>query len=442
MAASKIADNVYAVGGKAAVYLSKDKIPTHTPTPINKDASDSGEWCNWGDDNLYPQRLMRKVNDSGTAQGGLEVLKSAHYGIGFRLYEGVETDTGVNFRERLLSSYPDIQTFFDTVGFDIFLSEIISDYEDFRLAFPEFLLSPNGQEIISVQRLQAANCRFAIPNKSGIIEKVFYNSDWENYNKEFTEQIFCFDSKFSIAEIKEYCKQNGITRFTIPVIDALTIEKVYPSVNWHSSFTNGWLDVALSVPELKKAMFEQQFHIKYLIHVADDYFAHKYGQQIWMGFSAEEQEKIRIDFVDAVDDHITGNKAGGRSLISPFFRDQSGKEIKGIQIEPLPEPNGNGEFLLDATAANTEILFPMGVDPCLLGAGIPGGKNLSGSGSDKREAYTILCSRLPIKQIRTLYIFIIIRIWNEWPANLVGKLPNYNLTTLDKNPNGVEVITN
>lgn len=84
----------------------------------------------------------------------------------------------------------------------------------------------------------------------------------------------------------------------------------------------------------------------------------------------------------------------------------------------------------------------MGVDPSLLGGGIPGGKNLSGSGSDKREAYTILCARLPKKQIRTLRVFEIIQEWNEWDPSLVMKLPNYNLTTLDKNPNGQQKVVN
>jgi hypothetical protein len=128
----------------------------------------------------------------------------------------------------------------------------------------------------------------------------------------------------------------------------------------------------------------------------------------------------------------------GRSIISPFFRDTSGKEIKGIQVEEIPQNQSNGEFLLDASAGNSEILFPMGVDPSLLGAGIPGGKNLSGSGSDKREAYTILCTRMPKKRIRTVRPFEVVQEWNGWNPALVAKLPNLNLTTLDKNKDGQE----
>lgn len=190
-------------------------------------------------------------------------------------------------------------------------------------------------------------------------------------------------------------------------------------------------------------MYEKQFNFKYLIHIADDYFLHRYGRDVWEEFSAEKKEKLRDEMATKIDEEMSGNEAGGKSLISPFFRDKnSGELIKGIQIEEVPQTLVNGEFLPDASAGNSEILFSMGVDPALLGAGIPGGKNLSGSGSDKREAYTILCARLPRKHARTLKVFRIIQKWNGWNPDYVAKLPNINLTTLDKNPNGQQKVVN
>lgn len=186
-------------------------------------------------------------------------------------------------------------------------------------------------------------------------------------------------------------------------------------------------------------MFENQLNFKYLIHIADDYFAHRYGQEAWREFTPEEQENKRTELVESIDKKLAGNESAGRSLISPFFRDRNSSSdtpIKGVQIEAIKQDQSNGDFLLDASAGNSEILFPMGVDPCLLGAGIPGGKNQSGSGSDKREAYTILCSRLPAKHAVTLEIFLTIRDWNGWDQGLIGKFPNVQLTTLDKNPTG------
>ncbi|WP_194299455.1 hypothetical protein [Chryseobacterium indologenes] len=442
----KIAQDIYSVGGKsntAAVFFNKVKDPTHTNFKANNtDSLISGKWLPWGDNNLYPQDFEARLKKTGVAIGGLEVLTAAHFGTGFQLYQGVETEEAITFKERLASSFPEINDFFTRAKFNITISEIILDYETWRVAFPEYLLSPNGDQIISVRRIKAADCRFEVPDTNGVINNIGVNTDWANYKDENTVAIPCFASNIPIDEIKEYCKQKGIRKFTIPVIDSLLVEKTYPSVGWHSSFKNGWVDVVLSLPEFKKTMFQQQLNVKYVIHIADDYFAHIYASA-WDSFSDQEKQKKRTELVDLIDTELRGNKGAGKSIISPYFRDRnSGELIKGIQVETITQPQSSGEFLLDGSAANYEILTPMGIDPCLINGGAFGGKSLSGSGSDKREAWTILCAKFPIKQIRTLQIFENIKYWNNWDPTLFGKFPNTNLTTLDKNPNGQTKVVN
>lgn len=445
----KIDSNTYIVGGNTIVRTQtkgeskKAKGESHSPTKINDNNELGAEnWCDWGDDNQYPKTLMQKMSKIGAAVGGLEVLCSAHYGVGLKIYELWETEKGdAVFQEKIPSSVPEIYDFFDRTQFELTLSDIIADYETFGVAFVEYLLSPNGEEIISVVRQQASYCRFEKP-KNGIINNVIINTAWgeTDFDAKQNIKVPCFSQFLSVQEIKDYCKEKNIRKFIIPVINTLLIEKVYPSVGWHSSLKSGWVDVVLSVPELKKMMFEQQFNFKYLVHIADDYFSHRYGKDEWAKFDNQLKEKYRTDLVNAIDEEMSGNKGAGKSLISPYFRDASGGLIKGIQIEPIEQPQANGEFLPDASAGNQEILFAMGVDPCLLGAGVPGGKNLSGSGSDKREAWTILSARLPRKHIHTLAVFRNIQKWNGWNTDYVARFPNINLTTLDKNKNGQEKI--
>ena len=442
----ELSTGVYAVGGRsngAAMFFNAVKDPVHSSFKQNiTDSLVNGKWLPWGENNLYPQEFGTKLKKTGVAVGGLEVLTAAHFGTGFRIYQGIETEEAIIFRERLVSFDPNISAFYYRCKFDIVISEIITDYETFRVAFPEYLLSPNGDQIISVRRIKAADCRFEKPDPAGIIWNIGVNTDWENYKEENTMPVPCFGANIPIEEIKAYCKQKGIRKFTIPVIDTLLIEKTYPSVGWHASFKNGWVDVVLSIPAFKKAMFEQQLNFKYLIHVADDYFHHMLGAD-WELLSPEEKQQKRQNLVDVIDNTLKGNEAAGRSLISPFFRDrESGKEIKGIQIEETPQPQANGDFLMDSSAANYEILTAMGVDPCLITGGAFGGKSMAGSGSDKREAWTILCAKLPIKQIKTLQIWENIKFWNGWDPDLYGKFPSINLTTLDKNPNGQTKVVN
>jgi len=440
-----ISKGIHIVGGSStALFFNKaNHIPSHTaPKTGVTDALVDSRWLPWGENNVYPQEFAEKLKKTGVAIGGLDVLTSSHFGTGFGLFQSVETDTTITFRERAITADERIAAFYFNCHFNIFLSEIIEDYETFRIAFPEYLLSPNGQEIISVRRLKAADCRFEKPDNTGIIWNIGVNTDWENYKPENTAAVPCFGANIPINEIKEYCKQKGIGKFTVPVIDTLLVEKSYPSVGWHSSFKNGWVDVVLSIPAFKKAMFEKQLNVKYLIHIADDYFAHIY-KGLWGDFSAEEKQKKRTELIDLIDNNMKGNEAAGKSLISPFFRDKdTGELIKGIQIEEIPQPQSNGDFLTDSSAANYEILVAMGLDPAVVTGGTFGGKSLSGSGSDKREAWTILCAKLPKKQIRTLHIFEIIKFWNGWDPTLFGKFPNVNLTTLDNNRDGQEKIVN
>ena len=443
----KITNDIYAVSGGGIVRFSgqqKTKETPHSYPKIYPETTDTDDWCNWGEDNLYPKRLMEKVEKVGAATGGLEILISAHYGTGIKIYELFETEGDATFKERIPSSVPEVYDFFDRTNFELVISDIIADYETFGVAFPEFILSPNGNIIISVMRHKATDCRFQKP-KNGVIEKVLINSAWgeSTFKKEDTIAVPCFSMNLSPNEIKAECQKRGIRKFIVPIVNTLTIEKVYPSVGWHSAYKSGWIDVVLSIPEFKKFMYEQQFNFKYLIHIADDYFLHRYGRDEWEQFDSEKKESLREELISKIDEEMRGTKAGGKSIISPFFRDKNtGELIKGIQIDEVPQTLASGEFLPDASAGNSEVLFAMGVDPALLGAGVPGGKNLSGSGSDKREAYTILCSRLPRKHARTLFVFRIIQKWNGWNPDLVAKFPNINLTTLDKNPNGQVAVKN
>lgn len=438
----KIDNDLYILSKSGAAVLFDNKHGLTAPK-AKKDLSDTDKYSVWGDDNLYPQQLTEKLNKTGAAIGGLEVLISAHYGLGFRLYQDVETEEGIVTKERARNSFPELNQFFKACRWDITMSEIVEDFETYGIAFVEYLLSPNRDKIISIKRQQAAHCRLGVPKEKGYVDKVYINTSWGGtLDEELTEEVPFYSDMHSVESLKAYCMEKKVEKFIVPVMRTLTTEKNYPKVKWHSSFANGWVDVVLSVPTFKKYMFENQLNLKFVIYVADDFFSHKFGRNEWQEMSDVQKEQERQKTIKAIDEHMSGNKAAGRSFLSPFFRDSSGNLIRGIEVVPIDDKIKDGNFLPDASAGNSEILFPMGVDPCLLGAGIPGGKNLSGSGSDKREAYTILSTRMPIKRLRTLEIFERIRDWNGWDDTLYGNFPNINLTTLDKNPNGQQVIVN
>lgn len=428
--------------GKSSVALTgfgASKVPQTIKVQIDPDNENiTADIVQWGSNNLYPQDFYnKKFLKNGAAVGGINALSSTIYGNGFGLYKKVKNGTKVELEEELLESYPDIDLFALENNLDKYWIAKIKDQSLFEIAFTEWVISANGESLTRVNRLKAAHCRFQKMEK-GRIPNVLINTDWSNAKKDYTVPIPYFDKdKMTATEIKEECKKRGVYNFCTSSSYAFVDENYYPKAGWHAVDRNGWMDVANSVPEFKQAFFEQQAHIKFLIYVSDYYFENFYKEE-WDDFDAEKRQQLREELSTAIDEHLSGNKAGGRSLISPIF-EENGKFVKGIEVTPIDDKLKEGSYLPDATAANTEILFAIGVNPAIIGSGTPGGgSNLGGSGSNIREAYTVLSATLVPKRVYVADDWIFLRSFNGWPTNLIGIFSGVNLTTLDKNPSGQE----
>lgn len=430
--------------GKSTVALTSVQGTARPATikikidPANQDVTD--EIVPWGSDNLYPQNFFnKKYLKNGAAVGGLGLLKAAINGNGFHLYKKVraEGSTAIEIQEQLISDFTDIEQFLLDNNLDKFFFEKITDQGMWQMSFTEHILSVNQDSITRIKRHKAAHCRFAPMNESGVIPFVYINTNWENEDKKYTVKIPFIDvSDMNADEIKAYCKEKKIFNFITCSVQPLVDESYYIKTDWHAVDRNGWMDVANSVPELKQAIFENQQHFKYIVYISDFYFESFYKQE-WDDFDAEKRQKLREQLSTAIDEHMSGNKAGGRSLISPIFED-TGKFVKGIEIEPIDNKLKDGSYLPDASAANSEILWAMGVNPAIIGAGTPGGQNLGGSGSNIREGYTVLSANQVPKRVYVLDDWKLWQRFNGWDKDLIGAFPGVNLTTLDKNPSGQE----
>lgn len=434
--------------GKKSVILTSTGGGSVKVKPLKIKINDTeveteNEVIQWGVNNTYPQDFYNnKFIKNGAAVGGLSALKSAHYGTGIQLVKEVQDPITfkVDLVPQLKSDFDNVDLFFKQNRINNFFYSKITDLSLFDISFTEHCLSMDKRSIVKVKRHKAAHCRFAPQDKSGVIPFVYINTDWKNYKAENTIKIDFIDtSDFTIDELKEYVAEKGITNFMTSSFYPMVDESYYPKTNWHAVDRSGWMDVANSVPELKQAIFENQLHFKYIIYVSDYYFESFYKEE-WDEFDADKRQKMREELSTAIDEQMSGNKAGGGSLVAPIF-DDNGKFVEGIRIEPVDNKLKDGSYLPDASAANTEILFAMGVDPVIIGA-LNAGSGQGRSGSDKREAYTILSANLTPKKHISLDDFELWRDYNGWDKDLIAVFPSVNLTTLDKNPNGQEKVIN
>ncbi len=432
-------NGIYFGTGRSTLVIQNSNKTSHTV--ISPESKNGKKIAFWGDDNRYPQNFLEAIGKNGVAGSALRVQKYAHYGQGFELFKYVYENGKKSKYLEDINTYPKIAEFFERNMMHRFWTEKIQGEETFSLSFVEHVLTNDWNEIYSSRVLETPKVRYEEVNeKTGTIDNVYYCQNWNSGTDiagKYVAKIPLIDPLYGFENIKAYCKKKKIHKFVLAHYFPLMHEVYYPEVDWHAVFRNGWMDVANSIPQYKKNIFENQLNIKYMVYVNEEYFTRTYGSD-WGEFSPDEKKKIRKALNTAIDDHLSGTKNAGKSIQSTVYMDSDGNYVKGIEVVPIDDKFKEGAFLPEATAANAEILVSMGIDATLIGAGIPGGKQSSGGGSDKREAFMILNALMRPKRDLTLDSWRFIRGFNGWPRELEGDFANVTLTTLDKNPMGVE----
>lgn len=435
--------------GVSAIYNftnTVDKAPNQVTT-VKVDVKDKvGEVASWGKKNDYPQEIIKKMQLSGSGQSALRFLRKAHYGNGLIQFRNTPTNEGKKAIQLLdLATLPDVLAFYQRSQIKKFVKETITDLEWFSIAFPEYVLQDNFDKILSVKRQKATWCRFEVMNKeTGLIESVYISQKFGRESvatdSEFVETVPHIDPYWSVDQVKEFCKTNQIKKFIRPVFYPMIDEGYYPSAEWHAIVHNGWLDVANSVPELKKAIFKNQISIKYQIEIDERYFEKIYDTT-WADKKVDERIEIRKQLIESIDAALAGNLNAAKSIQSMMLVDEKGQQYSAIKITTIDDKFKDGSYLPEAEAANSEVLFALGVDPSLIGAGIPGGKLGAGSGSDKNAAFNILQALKKTDREVTLETLEFVRDYNQWDATINFGFEDTVLTTLDKNPTGTQTAT-
>jgi len=416
------------------------KVVVHTETK-------KGVIASWGTNNKHPQELLESIRKNAATTSGLSAVSHNHYGGGFLLFEETFVDDGNGSTKRQLiqksiRQYPAIDAFFKLSNMKRFHKETVVDLEYFAIGFPEYVLSNDYNLISKVKRQKTAHCRFEVMDEKGLIKNVWISTKWHksvDLDSVYANDVRFISPDWSPDEVKEYCKKNKIQNFIRPIFYAMLDESYYPIATWHSAYYSKWIDVANSIPEFKKALFENQMNIKFHIEIDEEYFQNKY-KETWDDFSDDEKEKKRQLFVLFIDDNLRGNANAATSIWSMIYKDDEGKPISGLKITAIDDKLKDGAFLPDGKVADEQIFLAIGIDATVLSAGTPGMG--AGSGSDKRVAWNILSARSKPKRETTLEVFEFIQQYNNWPPELLGAFEDTQLQTLDINPTGSKKAAN
>jgi hypothetical protein len=226
-------------------------------------------------------------------------------------------------------------------------------------------------------------------------------------------------------------------KFIYPCFYRSFNKSYYHLAVWNGIRTSGWLDIANKVPKLKQAIMKNQMTIKYHIVIPDDYFTQRYPSG---DFTKDQRETKRKEVLEDMNSFLSDVENSGKAFVSfAFYNKVKQDYLTGWQINVIDNKLKDDAYLPDSQAANSEILFALGVDPTLLGQGTPGGKLGAGSGSDKREAFWQLNAEMGIYRAVSLEPLYFIRDFNGWDPTIQFDYVTVDTAqTQDKNPTKTE----
>lgn len=401
----QISNDVYFLPGvQASVFVKKNKDDATKPAKV-KPENTNPDYSPWGDDNLYPQNVMEDLEENSIALRVLSVRSATHFGRGIIAY--IENEEG---KKQIIKSGP-VFDFFKRNMINARWPKHILALETFANSFPELIMNKNGDKINTINILDPVFCRYEkMDEKTLRINKLFYSAKWPSPTEEYLQTISLYDpDKFDSGKYKD-------PKFIYPIFYESLGTTYYHKAVWHGVRNSGWLEIANKVPQLKKYIMKNQMIIKYHVEIPDEYFTKRWPPD---KFSKEEIEAKRKSKIEELNSFLTDVENSGKSIVTFKFYDSVLKqEYPGWTINTIDNKLKDDAYLPDSQAANSEILFSMGVDPTLLGAGIPGGKLGAGSGSDKREAYWMLNANMGISRVKSLEVLYFIRDFNKWPDNV------------------------
>jgi hypothetical protein len=293
--------------------------------------------------------------------------------------------------------------------------DLIGSLEIFANGWLEFILNKGQDRINRVFVKDPAYCRNGKMDSDHPtrIPYLFYSAQWD---------LTPAESDGSLVKIPMYDpgkydgRRYSDPRFAYPVFYRSFNKSYYHLSVWNGIRESGWLGIANKVPRLKQAIMKNQMTIKYHIEIPDDYFVNRYPSP---DYTREQREAARVRILNEMNDFLCDVENSGKAFLTfNFFSRFKNEYLSGWKINVIDNKLKDDAYLPDSQAANSEILFAIGVDPCLVGSGIPGGSLGAGSGSDKREAFWQLNAEMGIYRQISLEPLYFIRDFNKWSPDI------------------------
>lgn len=411
-----------------AVVTDVSSVARPTSTVIK--ANDSDVMAVWGDNNDFPQSVIKDVRQDPELPNLLDEKARLLYSGGLIFGKLIRQQDGSEVLEPVNPALTkEIEDWQMRSNINSYIYEASKDLYWFGNAFPEIVLSIDRKKIVQICAQPAEQCRWSKQNpKTGNIDLCYINANFPDAKATdlLTKKLPVIDRYYDAAGSLLLRKE---TNYIYPISIPSPGSNYYQLADWNSIRASGWLDVSRAIPKFKKALLEKQMTIKYHIEISNLYWTNKYD-----GFDSKTQaEKVAIKEAEftTVQTIMSGAEQAGSNLYSVMLTDPSmGKEYSLWRITPIDDKIKDGTFLEDGKDASLYKYSAMGIHPALLGTMPSNG--MGGAGSNIREAYLLYLMKIRAHQDILLEpLNSLVKYYNKWDE-VTFRFRNSFMNTLDK----------
>lgn len=418
-----------ALGAAKGSSVKTGTVDGDAPTsPLVK--GQTGDVAQWGDANDFPQQVLTEVSKSSIIPAVLDWKTRAIYGKGIVYGKVLDYDKdGNEIFQRVLD--PEIKAFFQRSNIPRYGFEGLQNLVNFANGFPELILSRDRSIITSLSVPDTAFSRYSVPKPGmAVPEWLHISANWPDAKPGdgFTTSVPVLDPYFDVVESLR-ADTRGY-KYIYPLSLPSPGQALYQLIAWNSIRKSGWLDVAMAIPEFKKALFKNQLSLKYIIEAHEGYWKWKYPD--WDTKLTEDRRSIIAGELAEFEKTMAGADGAGKSILTITFTDpQSGELIQAFKVTAIDDKIKSGIYIEDSQEASSHIYTALQVDPTL--SGISPGKGMgAGSGSDKRVAFNAFIATHYYLQQLILEPLNLVRDYNGWDPDIEFRFLNPQINTLDQ----------
>ncbi len=393
----------------------------------------------WGQTNDFPREAAKIVSDTSVLNTGLRFLRNLTLGQGlFACRVNGYDEKGNEILEPI--NDPLLTSLLGGRMIRRYTEAASRDYFKMGCSMIELVPDASGERIIGLNPINALYCRQTVPDAIGR-SKCIISGCWpslpettEDDKPRVLDTLMDYDPQleFDTRRLQGLLKQPLVYLLR----DSWSNNNVYAEPVWLPAYVLGWIDIAQQVPKFLKKAYKNQITWKWHVQIPYSFWDRRFPLSDYTSMGQTGIQKRQSDiqkYMDDMEKNLTGVENAEKPMMTMYAVNESnGKVEEEWKINALDNKYKGGDNLVTSAAANSEILFTLGVNPNVFGAGMPGGTYAGNQGgSNIREAFLVNIANAWVDRQNLLDpIYLLLRSWG-YGDDVQLRYRNTILTTLD-----------